>query len=101
MNHVNFTLKLRRSLGDGVAERKLYACRSISMTHDLTDKITVTALGLSGTSENAEFQLGYSKLNGWYDEIIVENAAGKTTERWVAPPNEPAHLRSMLMNNDS
>lgn len=89
MSNVNFTVKTRKSLGDGVAERKLYACRSISMSHDILDSITVVAQGLSGTSEDKYLQLSHSDLDGHFDEIIVENMNGKTTERWVAKPKVP------------
>tara|TARA_B100000700_G_scaffold311500_1_gene393484 strand:- start:103287 stop:103613 length:327 start_codon:yes stop_codon:yes gene_type:complete len=102
MNQVNFTLKTRRSLPDGVSERKVYACRSFEISHDLNDNITLVARGLSGTNENAVMRLRShdhpSKEN--YEELILENMAGKTTERFVASPSIDVDLRNSQKDAD-
>lgn len=86
MSKVNFTLKTRKSLPNGVSQRKIYACRSIEVEWTLDNKISVTACGLSGGTEGVILQLDHPEIDptNTYAEIIVENMQGKTTERWTA-----------------
>lgn len=98
MSQVNFTLKTRRSLPDSVAERKVYACRCFEISHDLKDNINLTAKGLSGNNEDAVFMLRSHDRpsKDYYEELIIENMAGKTTERFVAKPSIDVDVKQSI-----
>lgn len=92
MKQVNFTIKTRKSGDDCMAIRSIYACRSVQVEHSQLDEISVIARGISGSDDDVVLTLDHpdrEKGSDVCNEIIIENMAGKTTERFAAKPRTP------------
>ena len=81
-----FTIKTRKSAGDGVSQRQILGCSSVEVEWALDNQISVYLKGLSGTGTNLVLLLDHPTRDpaNTFAEIIIENLQGKTTERFVA-----------------
>lgn len=93
MSNINFTVKVRRSGPDGLSIKQLIACKSVEIEHPLNDGPVVILHEVHGSNRDEVFQIRSQpkdqlNINTTYcEEIIIENMAGKTTERYYVNPS--------------